>query len=63
MEHVSKYDDPELMDAVLHLVAGVAADKDSDKFKHEAAWAAIDYGFTKTAGLRKAAQDYLGVAV
>lgn len=63
IDRIAKYDDPDLLDAVLELLATVSSDKESDKFKYEAAWAAIDYGFTKTAGVRKAAQVYLGIAV
>ena len=63
MDRILKYDDADLLDAVLELLATVASDKDADKFKYEAAWAAIDYGFTKTEGLRPAARRYLGVAV
>lgn len=64
MKHVAKYGDQELLDAVMELIATVAPDKDSDKFKYEAAWAAIDYGFTQSpSAVRKAAQEYLGVAV
>lgn len=64
MKVVTRYGDPELIEAVMELVATVAADKESDKFKNEAAWAAIDHGFSKSPdALRKAAQAHLGIAV
>jgi len=56
-------DEPEVADAIIHLLAAVAPTQEQDKFKHEAAWAAIDYGFTKTSELRNAARRYLGIAV
>jgi hypothetical protein len=64
MSRILKYDDPDVVDAVMELLASVAASKEGDKFRYEAAWAAIDYAFTKhPVALRKASTDYLGVAV
>lgn len=60
---LNETDDPEAVDAMLELLAAVAPTPEQDKFKHEAAWAAIEYGYTKTADVRIAARRYLGVAV
>lgn len=62
MQVVSEFGDPDLLDAVMSLVCGVAPSQKQDKFKHAAAWAAIDYGFARSPELRKAAERYLGVA-
>lgn len=63
MELVLQYGDPALTNAVMELVAGTSASETEDKFKHEAAWAAIDHGFAKSPELRVAAKRHLGVAV
>jgi hypothetical protein len=64
MKRILKYDDQDVLDAVMELLGTVAANQESDKFKHEAAWAAIDYAFTQNAvAVRKASRDYLGIAV
>lgn len=59
---IDKYDDPELRDAAMQLVAEVAPTEDENKFKHEAAWAAIEYAYTKTTDLAVSCKRYLGVA-
>lgn len=56
-------DDPEVLDALLELLAALAPTEDQDKFKHEAAWAAIERGYFRTEDARLAARRYLGVAV
>lgn len=63
MDRVLQYGDPDLTRSVMELLAGTSANQDEDKFKHEAAWAAIDHGFAKSPELRDAAKRYLGVAV
>lgn len=56
-------DEPEVVDAIIELLAAVAPTQEQDKFKYEAAWAAIEYGYTQTADVHIAARRYLGVAV
>lgn len=60
---INDIDDPETLDAALELLAALAPTKEQDKFKYEAAWAAIDFGYCRTTDLHKSAQRYLGVAV
>jgi hypothetical protein len=56
-------DDPERLDAFLHLMASVAPTEQENKLKHEIAWAVIDYGYRKTRDCQEACRRYLGVAV
>lgn len=56
-------DEPEGLDAILELLAAVAPTQEQDKFKYEAAWAAIEYGYKRTSDVKLAARKYLGVAV
>lgn len=58
---VDKYDDPDLLDAALELLAGVI-DQEGDKYRNEAAWAAIEYGYTKTKDFELQARRYVGAA-
>lgn len=60
---IDDIDDPEVLDAALELLAALAPTKEQDKFKHEAAWAAITDGYSRTADVRVAAERYLGIAV
>lgn len=60
LEHV---DEPEVIDALMELLAFLCATQEQDKFKHEAAWAAIECGYKRTADLHIAARRYLGIAV
>ena len=53
----------EQLDAVLELLAAIAPTHKEQKYKHEIAWAAIDYGYTKTDDCRKSCRRYLDVAV
>lgn len=53
----------EQLDAVLELLAVVAPTLKEQKYKHEIAWAAIDYGYKQTEDCRKSCRRYLGVAV
>ena len=59
-----RYGDPEeRLDAVLALLAAVAPTLKEQKYKHEIAWAAIDYGYKHTKDCRQACRRYLRVAV
>lgn len=60
---IDDINEPEALDAALELLAAVAPTREQDKFKHEAAWAAIQYGYCKTSDVRAAAERYLGIAV
>ena len=62
-EYIDDIDDPRALDVALAILAAVAPTKEQDKFKHEAAWAAIIYGYKRTADVREAAKRYLGIAV
>lgn len=55
--------DPEVFEGVLELLAAVAPTQDQDKFKHEAAWAAIDYGYCETEDCRLSSRKHFGIAV
>jgi hypothetical protein len=62
-KYIDDIDEPEALYAALELLAAVAPSKDQDKFKHEAAWAAIEYGYKRTSDVRVAAKRYLEIAV
>lgn len=63
VDRIIKDDDPDQLDALLELLAGVAPTEEQDKYKHEAAWAAIEHGYKQTRDLPRAARAYLGIAV
>lgn len=56
-------EDPEVVDALIRLLAALAPSEEQDKFKHEAAWAGIVHGYKKTPDVHDAARRYLGIAV
>lgn len=59
-----RYGNPEeQLDAALQLLAAVAPTVKEQKYKHEIAWAAIDYGYKHTEECRRACRRYLGIAV
>lgn len=60
MKIITKYDDPELLDAALELLAALSDDRGQ---KGDAARAALDYGYRKTADCDRRCQEYLGLAV
>lgn len=60
MERITKYDDPDLLDAVLELLAGLS---DFQGHKGDAAQAALDYGYRKTPDCDEHCREYLGIAV
>lgn len=55
-------DEPEVLEAVLELLAAIAPTKEQDKFKHEAAWAAIDLGYCRTEDCRASSRRYFSAA-
>ena len=55
-------DDPIALEAVLELLAACCASKSEDKFKHEAAWAAIDHGYCGTDDCKRSARRYFAAA-
>lgn len=59
MERINKFDDPDVLDAVLELVAGVY---DVTGVKGDCAEAAMDFGYRKTDHCQKQGRDYLGLA-
>lgn len=59
---INSNDDPEVLIAVLELLAAVAPTRDQDKFKYEAAWAAIDEGYTRTEACRQSSRRYFSAA-
>lgn len=54
--------DPEVLEVALELIAGVCPTEDQDKFKHEAAWAAIDIGYHHIDDCRRSARRYFSAA-
>jgi hypothetical protein len=60
MNRITKYDDPDVLEAALELVAGVC---DLTGEKGDCAQAALDYGYRKTEDCEKHCLEYLGIAV
>jgi len=60
MKRIIKYDDPDLLDAALELIAGVS---DFTGEKGDCAQAALDYGYRQTEDCERHCQEYLGIAV
>lgn len=70
MERITKFDDPDLLDAVLDLVVGIAGLNDQERglpahvaVRDDAARAAIEFGYRKTADCDRSCDQYLGIAV
>lgn len=63
MDLVINGDADEQVEAVLRLLAAIAPTLKEQKYKHEIAWSAIDYGFKQTEHCRKACRRHLGIAV
>lgn len=62
IDRIIKSDDPDQLDALLELLAAIAPTFNEEKYKHDLAWAAIDYGYRQTDDCRKSCRRYLGVA-
>lgn len=60
MKRITKYDDPDLLEAALELLAGVS---DMHGEKGDCAQAAMDYGYRQTVDCEKHCVEYLGIAV
>lgn len=54
--------EPEGFEAALELVAAVCPTVDQDKFKYEAAWAAIDEGYHYLEDCKHSARRYFSAA-
>lgn len=54
--------EPEALEAALELLAAVCPTEDQDKFKHEAAWAAIDLGYQHTEDCKRSARRHFSAA-
>lgn len=70
MERITKFDDPELLEAVLELVTVVSGLDDGERRKpghaakrEDAARAALDFGYRKTVDCDRHCEEYLGIAV
>ena len=72
MRRITKFDDPDLLDAVLDLVVGLSglnvgdqerASGDHLALRTDAAQAAVDYGYRKTVHCQRGEEEYLGIAV
>ena len=50
------------VDALMELLAAIAPTQKEEKYKHEIAWAAIEYAFKQTEHCRKACRKHLGAA-
>jgi hypothetical protein len=60
MKRILKFDDPDVLDAALELLAGVS---DFSGDKGDCAMAALDYGYRRTEDCEKHARAYLKLAV
>ena len=72
MRRITKFDDPDLLDAVLDLVVGLSglnvSDQERASFEHlalrtDAAQAALDFGYRQTGHCQRGEEEYLGIAV
>lgn len=70
MRIANKYDDPELLDAVLELVTGSSGLNDKERCdprhvaqRHDFARAALDFGYRQTTDCNQHCEEYLGIAV
>lgn len=63
IDRIRNGDPEEQLDAVLQLLSAVAPTLKEQKYKHEIAWVAIDYGYKYTEDCRRSCRRYLGVAV
>lgn len=59
---IENCDEPEALEAALELVAAVCCAEDQDKFKHEAAWAALNYGYCLTDDCKQSSRRYFTAA-
>lgn len=59
---INNNDEPEVLEAILELIAAVCASEAQDKFKYEAAWAAIDYGYCRTDDCKQQARKHYAAA-
>lgn len=60
MKRITKYDDPDVLDAALELIAGTS---DFSGNKGDCARAALDYGYRQTEDCAKHCEEYLGIPV
>lgn len=70
MKIVTKFDDPEVLEAVLGLVLGASGLNDVDRAdpghiaqRDDFARAALDFGYRKTPDCDRRCEEYLGIAV
>lgn len=63
LDRILTTDDPDVLEAVLELLAGLVPTETENKYKYDAACAAIDYGYSKTEHCRRSGRQYLGLAV
>jgi hypothetical protein len=61
MDKIIPTDDQEALQALLELLAGIAPTSEEEKYKHDAALAAIDYGYRKTVDCDNACARYVGI--
>lgn len=62
LDRILKTDDPDALDALLVLLVGLAPTEEEERFKHDAAWAAIEYGYRKTGDCDESCRKYVGLA-
>lgn len=62
VKRIIKTDDPDQLDALLELLAGIAPTEEEEKYKYDVAWAAIDFAYQGTADCHISCRQYLGVA-
>lgn len=54
--------DPEVLEVALELLSALCPSEEQDKFKYEAAWAAIDEGYHYLDDCRASARRYFSAA-
>jgi hypothetical protein len=70
MRTITKFDDPELLDAALELLTGVSGLQDKERndplhaaLRDDCVRAALDFGYRKTLDCDRHCEEYLGIAV
>lgn len=70
MERILKFDDPEVLDAVLDLLIGVSGLNDKERsvpshiaIREDSVRAAVEFGYRKTEDCEHHCLEYLGIAV
>lgn len=70
MERITKFDDPDVLEAALELVVGLSGLNDTARAapshtaaREDSARAALDFGYRRTVDCERHCEEYLGIAV